>query len=503
MTTKKILCIGNNTTDTDSKTSQLAKQNNSKSFGLLTELNGHIIQSEFDPGYYHSSVYDIQYSQLLELAKQFDSIIILDQPAEQYSHPDAFYQTIRLANELSATHDVIFKDPNHPVAIKFFEQLVHTNKSFCIFPFIELLAFNGNTNVCCRSKKTVTKLANLENFQTDPHYVAIRNKMIAGELLPDHCSSCYQLEDQGILSARIQETVEWSNRLGLTSLDDLSKIESPVYYEVRPSNICNLQCRMCSPDLSHLIAREYKKIKIIKKDYSELEYTNFDFIEFTNLKKLLVSGGEPMAMIEFYDFLDRCIDNNQTDFELLINTNGTKLSDRVKAQLKKFSTVSFIVSIDGYQEINHYIRWPSDWNNIVSNTEYLCKNHAVTFNITVSIYNILTLSDLISFLSQTFPGAGIHCQFVATRDDRLSALNFPYPELVAEKLPTIQELACYKNDKLLKSFIDALIDHYSQQPNLDLDKLRLFFKFNDRLDRSRNIKLADYILPLENARQLI
>ena len=499
----KVLCIGNNTVDTDNRTTQLAQQNNSTSYGLLSELDGEIIAIDLLPGYYHSSVYDIEYNHLLDLAKRFDQVIILDQPKDEYSHPDAFYRTIRLANELSTTMQVTFLDPTHGHAINLFEDLVKTNKSFCIFPFIELMATNGSTNVCCRSDTEVTRLTELKNYQSDPNYTAIRNKMLAGELIPEHCSSCYRLEDQGIVSARIQETVEWANRLGFTSVDELKDIKSPVYYEVRPSNVCNLQCRTCYPGSSHLIAKEYQKLGFTYKKYFDLEYTNFDFIDFANIKKLYVGGGEPTAMVEFYEFLDKCIANNKTDFEMLINTNGTKLSNRFKTQLKHFRSVSFVVSMDGYKQLNHYIRWPSDWDQIISNVDYLYNNYSISINITVSIYNILTLADLINFLDTNYPRAIVHCQFASTPGDRLSGLIFPYPEMIVNRLLSIKNLNCYKNDRLLSSFVDGVIEHYANHPTLQLDKLRTFFKFNDKLDESRNIALVDYVPELEQARSLV
>jgi hypothetical protein len=256
-------------------------------------------------------VYDIEYNRLLDLARKFDQVVVLDQSKEQYSHPDAFYQTIRLANELGTA---TFLDPTVNEGVNFFEELVNTNKSFCIFPFIEVLANNGITTVCCRSYKEITRLSELKDFGNDPKYTAIRNQMLAGESIPDHCSACYQLEDRGIVSPRIQETVEWANRLNLKTLEDLQDITAPAYYEIRPSNICNLQCRTCNPHSSHLIAREYTQLKLVADDYSEFEYVNFDYVDFTNVKKIYVAGGEPTAMIEFYDFLDRCIANKQTNF---------------------------------------------------------------------------------------------------------------------------------------------------------------------------------------------
>jgi hypothetical protein len=56
---------------------------------------------------------------------------------------------------------------------------------------------------------------------------------------------------------------------------------------------------------------------------------------------------------------------------------------------------------------------------------------------------------------------------------------------------------------LLKSFVDGLIKHYQTASKIDLETLKLFFEFNDKLDHSRNIKLADYIPELEQERKLV
>ena len=496
----KVLCLGNNTEDTDVRTRQIAIQSRMSCYGLLSELDG-IIPKIINDGYYHSSVYDIEFGNLLELSKQFDQIIVLDQPKSSYTHPDAFYKTIRLAKQARDITAVTFIDTAYEKEITFFENLVENNKSFCIFPFIELLAENGNTTVCCRSTTPITKLSELKSYKHDPNYQDIRTKMLDGELLPTHCSSCYRVEALGMISARQQETVEWANRLNLSSLEDLRKINDPAYYEVRPSNVCNLQCRMCNPDASHLIAREYKKLNLIS-NIDNKEYTNFDFINFNNLNQLYVAGGEPTAMPEFYDFINRCIDQKQTGFEFIINTNGTKINPRFKEQLKAFSNVGFIVSIDGFDEINHYIRWPSQWATIVDNVTYLKAAHRVTFNTTVSIYNITNLYQLFQFFDQQFPGSLVHAQLAETQDDLLSALMFPYPKVVLSNLCQIRNLNCYKNDRLFASFIDGLIDHYENHHQVNIDKIIKFFQFNDLLDQSRNISLSKYIPVLENTRHL-
>lgn len=502
----KILCLGNNTEDTDIKTKNLALENSVQCHGLLSDLDNEITADSISSsGYYHTSVYDMEYGKLFKFAQQFEKVIVLDQPKEQYSHPDAFFKTIQLAKELRPFTTVVLLDPDYESDINFFENLVKTNKSFCIFPFIELLTnqrTDGMTTLCCRSYTPVAKLDEITDFATDKNYKVIRNNMINGIPMPDHCFGCYELEQMGIVSAREQETVEWANRLDLKSMDDLESIQYPAYYEIRPSNVCNLQCRMCDPSNSHLIGKEYKKINLIK-ELPPKERSNFDIINFTNLKKLYVAGGEPTAMPEFYDFLDRCIDENKT-FEFLVNTNATKISNRFKQQLKALSHMQFIISIDGVGDLNHYIRWPSSWNAIVENMKYLAaNNHIITTNTTVSIYNVTRLYELLKWFDTEFPGMLVHAQLAGSDDDILSGLRFPNTSLVLANLLPIQQLKCYNNDKLLKSFIDGLIAHYQHAPKIDQEKLKLFFEFNDKLDKSRNILLKHYIPELEQERKLI
>ncbi len=124
----------------------------------------------------------------------------------------------------------------------------------------------GSALLCCKSTEPIAEVNNLEelpNFQSSEIYASIRSKMINGELLADHCNGCYKLEKQGITSGRQIETIEWANRLGINNLNDLDKIDSPVYYEIFPNNKCNLQCRMCGPQDSHLIEKEYRTIGLL------------------------------------------------------------------------------------------------------------------------------------------------------------------------------------------------------------------------------------------------
>lgn len=480
----KVLCLGNNSAQTDNLTENLALQNQSINHGLLLDD-----QTNINEGFYHTSVYDISPEKIVILSKNFDRVIVLDQHVETWDHPTAYYNTVNLKKHIG---NLEFQNNNSN--IDYWENLVKENKSFCIFPFIELLTQNGHTTVCCRSNKKITNIDSLKDFNTDTEYNKIRQSLLQGEKIP-HCTHCYKEEDNGMLSARQQETVEWANFLNLKTIEDLKNLNAPYYYEIRPSNICNLQCRMCGPGSSHLIEKEYNSLGLHDRN-KKYSFHDFDIVDINKVKKLYIAGGEPTAMPEFYDFLSKCIDNKQTEFEILVNTNAQKISNKLLNLGKQFKNLNYIVSIDGFEKANEYSRWPSIWSKTVDNITKLINNgHQVTFNITLSLYTIFSFKELVYFLQENFSNCIIHGQFAYN----IYPFVFDFDNELINKLKSIKNTNMYQGNNLFQSFVDTVIKN-AQESRLDQKKINDFFKFNDLLDQSRNIKLNDYIPELENLR---
>jgi hypothetical protein len=61
----------------------------------------------------------------------------------------------------------------------------------------------------------------------------------------------------------------------------------------------------------------------------------------------------------------------------------------------------------------------------------------------------------------------------------------------------------YSNGRSCKTQVDATINWYTNEYHLDVDKLKKFYEFNDKLDQSRGSRLADYIPELAQARSMI
>lgn len=483
----RILCIGNNTEHTDFLAREIASQHNLQCHGLLSEIDGPTIDFS-QAGVYHSTVIDLRRGTMIEIGQQFDKIIILNQTFESYGHPNTVYLTASVGQELANTKPVEWQNPALNQNVSFFENLVRENQSFCIFPFIELLTNNDHTTVCCRSDTPITKVSDIGNYNTNPEYQKIRQNMIQGIKMPEHCNACYKQEQLGMVSARQQETVEWANRLQLKSMSDLQNITHPVYYEVRPSNVCNLQCRMCQPGSSELINKEYVKIGLIP-ELKKISYSGFEIVDLAHVKKLYVAGGEPTAMPEFYSFLDSCIDSGKT-FEFMVNTNAVKFNDKFKQQLSKLPHMQFTVSIDGFGRLNDYIRWPSSWSQIIDNVRYLKQHgHVINFNVTVSMYNIYDLYSLLLFFDQEFLGTLVHCQDAT---GLTSPFNFPNANLVVENFQKIKSLCCYRDNPLLASFVDSIISYFERRTTVDHQAVMKFKQFNQKLDQSRGSDLQEY-----------
>lgn len=510
--TDSVLVLGNNSSDTDQQTTDLALSNDSINHGLIDNEN-HVIEQ----GYYHTSLADLAFGQVLNLAKKFCTIILLDQPSEEWSSSKIFLSTYKLMLELDQQSSVLgikteFKNNNNIKVLKYWMDLFKTNKSICVYPWVTFNDDEYNNNylrTCSRDKSYVTKVSTLQNWKTDPKFIEIRQKMKQGKKLPEHCSVCYEYEQFGSTGYRTHDSLDWISELGLKNINDLDNIENPFYYELRLSNKCNLMCRMCKPSNSHLIKREFKKHPELYShgqhnadDYSYSSVKVIDISSLTKKHQVYLTGGEPTIMREVYDFMQQCVDQNKTDFKLTFTTNAEKFSDKFLNLAQHFKHLHFSISIDGYGLVNDYIRFRSNFANIINNCHTLLKNgHGITWNHVPTIWGIHKTHLMFEYLSENFPMVPLYLQW--NRLDLTSAFSSPLIEETLESLSRTKKTVLYRCDgKDCTSGIDALYEHY-KTATVDLEQLSRFFKWNDAMDLARNIRMADYIPDLDACRKLL
>lgn len=497
----KILVLGNQTEDTDYRTSLLASNDNLVNHGLINSINANLNQD----GYYHTTVTDLRPGEIVSISNKFDSVLFLDQPRTSYPNYKTFVTTLRLIYDLELLGiNVSYKDNHNSISFRRWRSFLNKNKSFCFYPFLALVDNVNATTICPKSKTTITTVNNIADWQLDPHYTKIRTNMIAGIQMPEHCFDCYNREIEGQESTRQYETLEWTQRLDFQNPEDFLRFESPIFYEIRPSNKCNIMCRTCDDGHSHLIEQEWKSIGIPLTSW-KFSNTPFDKINFKTLQRIYIGGGEPTIMPELYQFLSKCIDVGNTNFELNIGTNGMFFSDKLVSLLDKFTNVCFSFSYDGYKKVNDYIRWKSNFDTIVQNGRMLLnQGHVIGLQTVFSMYSITRMHEVFEFYDQEYPSSGLLVQVGHGMNDIYMPFNHPRPDLVIESMRRCQKTNVYfANGRSIKSMVDLILEYYlNPSYNCNVSKLQEFYQFNDKLDQSRNSNLGDYIPELAEARKL-
>ena len=505
---QKILCIGDNSSAeawAHELTKLLAESNGSTLRGQIDDSNYSNIQN----GYYHTGIFLLNEKNILKLSKKFDKIIILDQSIEKFSHPHLFTSTWKLINYLETNHiKVEILNKENMAFLDYWHNLLTNNKSFCLYPWVKNVVYGNHYTLCTQSRIPVTKQDEMKSWKHDKNFVAIRKKMLSGELIKPNCNGCYNQEKLGKnISIRMHETLEWAAICNLKHINDLEKIESASYYEIRFSNKCNIKCRTCNGHFSHLIDRESKNITdpVFQSLLDPKEFNSMggdEIIDYKNLKRIYFGGGEPTVMPQFYNFLKTCIKNKNTNFEMRIGTNAAKISNKLFDLFKNFSQLTCSVSMDGTPKIDEYIRWGTNSEQKIKNIKKLKgQGNAVAINFVCSIYNVFALGEILEYFESEFPYAPVHFNTGGYKGDIISPFIFPNSDLVLQSLKKAKKTKIYyDNEQRTKHVIDNLEKHYSAKPVINQEKLSKFFYYNDTLDRVRGSRLEDYIPELTECR---
>jgi molybdenum cofactor biosynthesis enzyme MoaA len=487
----KIICIGNGSANADQQARSIALKNNIIYHGILD------VKTELTPGCYHTSVQDITLSYLLDKVADSNDFkfIVLDHDKNEYDL-DSYRGTCELIDTLHNHYIVEFVNNDRKnLSIIDFKK----NKSFCILPFIQLhVSETSDVKLCCISSDPIKKYTSGFDFQTDAEMEQIRQDMLQGQKT-HYCKNCYSFEDGGADSPRTRDTKEWLQKLEINSIDDIKT--NLISYDIRNDNLCNLACRMCNPQFSSQLEKEYQKIDLFWPTIPKSIGFN-DIVDIDTVKHIYVAGGEPSLLPEFRKFLKRAVAAGRTDLDIRMNTNGTNLNTEFRDLLSKFSDPVITISLDGFDQVNKYIRWPSNWETIIATAKALTKiTKNLSFNVTVSIWNISKLSSLIDFLDQEFPTTPILLnRLTEPKSQRFD--TFPDKDVAIADLIKIKQSIHYQQDLSFRNKVDFYINELVSS-DVDLVALKEFFSYNDKLDKSRNVALDDYIPELETCRALI
>ena len=237
-----------------------------------------------------------------------------------------------------------------------------------------------------------------------------RRSFLNNEQHPN-CHLCWEAESHGLESYRSAMNHWTKNNSEVYKEESEFKI---FYFDIRPRNLCNFSCIMCS-DIFSYKAGMFKRE--IHNNYAEYpiqkirKYDDWNVIfnlykrNLVTMQRIYFAGGEPLIMPEHLQVLNLLIEENKTDVDLYYNTNcsiftfkGTYFPDI----WKKFRSIEINASIDGEGKTVEYIRNGSDWDVLYSNLKTLTEypNIEISFNIVTMCFNINNIPKLINIIEE-------------------------------------------------------------------------------------------------------
>lgn len=216
-------------------------------------------------------------------------------------------------------------------------------KFFCYAPFGSIfVSYNGKVSPCyaCKAEENLNNKT-LQEIWNGEVFSGLRNQFQKG-IIPNACSFCYNhlvQENFGSILAN-----KYDHYL-------MSKGDGPVIAELELSNRCNLECIMCSGNLSSSIRKNREKLPPVQQKLPD------DFIEqfshfIPGLNSIELTGGDPFLIDEYYQILS-LVEKIKPRTDILITTNANTYNHKTEELLNKNLRISFNVSLDSLTETTY------------------------------------------------------------------------------------------------------------------------------------------------------
>jgi radical SAM protein with 4Fe4S-binding SPASM domain len=294
------------------------------------------------------------------------------------------------------------------------KHLLFSDQVFCLIPWMGInIHVDSKVYPCCETLENHNigniKTESIAEIWNSSKMKSIRQSMLNGKSV-EGCQGCYLKESLKQNSMRTNTNRDFADAVStvdLTQSDGTLPAINIKYWDIRHSNLCNLACRMCGPDLStswyqvHNSLNPNKKIKIplITVGNQKDEVYNQIANGIDQIETIYFAGGEPSMIDSFYKILELLIKQNRTNVQLKYNMNLTRLTYKNKSLLdlwKKFDQVVVGASLDAELGRGEYIRPGAVWQTIVDNRLQIanqCPHVDFFISATTGLINALHVPD--------------------------------------------------------------------------------------------------------------
>ena len=389
-----------------------------------------------------------------------------------------------------------------------------SEKFFCSAPWSHLYYQMNSPSPCHIIRNHHLNMTPQEYFNSD-WLKRIKTDMVEGRIPPE-CSNCKYKEDLGLKSTRganwrynnIGPEPHYEDMWFYNMFDENSPTEIR-RLEVRFSNLCNMKCRMCDETSSSEWALEKKKHNLPTNN----AYNNPNGIVDTNttpiiritedkiaglkdismlrkLRRVCFTGGEPLIIKEYYDYLDFLIESElSSNLEIELFTNCSVYNPLFVNRLNKFKYVELVMSIDGVGKTAEYIRHGMPWSTIERNVKLFnsLKNpFNLYFTVAISGYTLLDVANLARFYMEMYEAnnnISVKCYTVLMQSLRFQ--NAP-DHLKHRMLAQIDEAIEILSVPNYDTFRNELKNIKAELGKMEKGNTKVFCEYTEKFDKIRN-----------------
>lgn len=295
------------------------------------------------------------------------------------------------------------------------------SKTFCILPWIHQHTWpNGDVYPCCIYKSS-NPLGNMEEQPLEEIWNNKKTKDLRKQLLngekPEPCTRCFMHEEMGTMPFRVSSNNNFKHMIDkaveTTDADGYSHDFKLAYWDFRFSNVCNLKCRMCGPELSsswyqdqiEMFGQSTTPRALMHVNDISVKDVNYYVDKFIDqVEEVYFAGGEPLMMDEHYRILEKLLEIGNTSCTIRYNTNFTKLKFKkwdVVPMWKKFVeanpySVRLVASLDAVDEVIEYVRTGTKWDIVDQNIKrVLGEGIAIRTSTTTNLMNIYNIPEFV------------------------------------------------------------------------------------------------------------
>lgn len=389
--------------------------------------------------------------------------------------------------------------------------------TFCIWPWVGLeVNADSTTRPCCAWNDSLADANgkvysiiddHIETIRCSPAMQELRSSLLNGQK-HSKCNQCWSQEavpDRS--SLRLDTNRRFSKYTEVTDFtNDPAEFQS---VGIAMGNICNLRCRICGPWASSVWTTDELKMMPKEQWTGTLEQkmldvgqwprktkTFWDDVKLASdeLTEVRLYGGEPFLTPRHTEVIQHLVDSGRSgQIDLIYNTNGTIFPEAAVELWKHFNKVELCVSIDNIGDKFNYERNPAVWEEVCVNLqkfEALQDSHdniVVKCVTTVSVFNVLYLTDIAHWLEQRKFKAGVFWNILHVMECFCVArLRSEYKDSIRTRLESTMSDCPTIYDHELKNVIDFMYNQTGTQ-----DDYNNLIQEISRIDKFRQQHLND------------